>query len=133
VDQSLNLERRPSLGARTRAAGARGGGSLGLSVLNTAATLVTTIVLARLLGVVDYGSFAFVVATVALLAVPAIVGFDRLLVRDVAIHSEQRSYELARGLVRARREWCWSYRSASPWSVRPRPGSPRDARYRRSC
>jgi O-antigen/teichoic acid export membrane protein len=76
------------------------GGSFGLSVLNTAATLVTTVLLARLLGVTDYGVFAFVIATVTLLAVPAIVGFDRLLVRDVAVYSEQRNYALARGLVR---------------------------------
>jgi len=101
VEQGISLERpaiprRPDARQLARAAV----GSLGLSVLNTAATLVTTVVLARLLGVADYGSFAFVVATVALLAVPAIVGFDRLLVRDVAVHSEQRSYELARGLVR---------------------------------
>src|SRR4051812_33354472 len=75
-------------------------GSFGLSVLNTAATLITTVLLARVLGVSDYGVFAFVIATVTLLAVPAIVGIDRLVVRDVAIYTEQRDFGLARGLVR---------------------------------
>ncbi len=101
LDQSIDVKPtetsgRPGLRQLAQAAV----GSFGLSVLNTAATLVTTVLLARVLGVTDYGVFAFVTATVTLLAVPAIVGVDRLLVRDVAVFSEQRMYGMARGLVR---------------------------------
>jgi O-antigen/teichoic acid export membrane protein len=79
-------------------------GSFGLNVFNTAATVLTTIVLARVMGVTEYGTFAFVIATVILLGVPAVLGVDRLLIRDVAVHVRSGDFGLARGLVR------WSVR-----------------------
>ena len=84
-----------SLGRLARAAA----GSFGLSVIQTAIVTITTIVLARVMGVSDYGSYAFVVATVTLLGVPAILGVDRLLVRDLAVYVGDHSYGLARGLL----------------------------------
>jgi O-antigen/teichoic acid export membrane protein len=74
-------------------------GSFGLSVIQTAITTLTTIVLARVMGVSDYGSYAFVIATITLLGVPAILGVDRLLIRDLAVYVGDHSYGLARGLL----------------------------------
>jgi O-antigen/teichoic acid export membrane protein len=75
-------------------------GSFGLSIINLAATIVTTILLARLMGVSDFGTFSFVVATVTLFGIPAILGIDRLLIRDIAVYVEKRANALARGLLR---------------------------------
>ena len=60
-------------------------GSLGLNVFNTAATLVTAILLARLMGLADFGIYALVTGTLTLLSIPAILGIDRLVVRDIAV------------------------------------------------
>ncbi len=75
-------------------------GSFGLIIFNTAATLITSILLARIMGVADFGIYALAVATVTLLGIPAILGFDRLVVRDVAVFLSQGSEGLARGLMR---------------------------------
>src|SRR5262245_47089066 len=78
-------------------------GSFGLNVANTAATTILSIVLARIMGVSDYGIYAVVVAAVTLLGLPAVMGVDRLLIRDIAIYTQNGAYGLIRGLlVRAR-------------------------------
>ena len=84
-----------SVGRLARAAA----GSFGLSVIQTGIATLTTIVLARVMGVSDYGSYAFVVATVTLLGVPAMLGVDRLLIRDLAVYVGESSFGLARGLL----------------------------------
>ncbi len=74
-------------------------GSFALNVVNVAVTLLTTILLARIMGVSDYGVYAFVVATVTVLGIPAISGVDRLLTRDIAVHTGSAAFGLARGLL----------------------------------
>lgn len=75
-------------------------GSFSLNIANLALSTVLTIVLARIMGVTDYGIYAFVTASVLLLCVPAVLGADRLLVRQVAVYVRQGAFGLARGLVR---------------------------------
>ena len=91
---------RPLAGARQLIEAATG--SFGLSIANMLATILATVLLARILGVTDYGTYAFVVATVTLLAVPAVLGADRLVIRDVAVYSHTDSFGLARGLIYSR-------------------------------
>jgi len=74
-------------------------GSLALNLLNTGMTFLATVVLARVLGVSGYGVFAFVVALGLVLAVPAVLGFDRLSIRDVAAYAARSSWRAMRGLV----------------------------------
>jgi O-antigen/teichoic acid export membrane protein len=74
-------------------------GSLGLSVANTATTTVLSIVLARIMGVSDYGIYAVVVAAVTLLGLPAVMGVDRLLIRDIAIYAQRSANGLIGGLL----------------------------------
>ena len=74
-------------------------GSFALNVLNVATTLLTTILLARLLGVTDFGTFSFVIATVTLLGVPAMFGADRLLTREAAVYSGRSAFALAKGVL----------------------------------
>jgi O-antigen/teichoic acid export membrane protein len=85
-------------GVRTLARAASG--TFALNVFNTVATFVFTALLARLMNVDDFGIFSWVTATVYLLTVPAILGADRLLVRDVAIELGRQSYGRIRGLIR---------------------------------
>lgn len=75
-------------------------GSLMLNVANTVLAVLASILLARVMGVAEYGTFAFVTATVLLLTVPSVLGFDRLVVRDVAVYTSRQSFDLVRGLMR---------------------------------
>jgi O-antigen/teichoic acid export membrane protein len=92
----------------TVGAGARGlrslaraaSGTFALNVFNTVATFAITALLARAMDVNDFGIYSWVTATVYLLTVPAILGADRLLVRDVAVELGRKSYGRVRGLVR---------------------------------
>jgi O-antigen/teichoic acid export membrane protein len=74
--------------------------SLGLNVANTVLAVITTAVLAHLMGAAEFGTFAFVVATTTMLGVPAILGFDRLLVREIAVQIRLGAEGLAAGLLR---------------------------------
>lgn len=74
-------------------------GSFALSLVNTGMTFLATALLARALGVSGFGVFAFVVALGLLLAVPAVLGFDRLSIRDVAVYLARSSWRPMRGLV----------------------------------
>ena len=99
------IEPEPDVASSAATSGRRGlirnaAGSLGLNLVNVAATLLTTILLARILGVSEFGTYSFVIATVTLLVVPTVVGVDRLLTRDIAVYAAGAAYDLARGLLR---------------------------------
>jgi O-antigen/teichoic acid export membrane protein len=74
--------------------------SFGLNVLNLAATVGLTALLARTMTVDAFGLYSWVVAIVTLLTIPAVLGVDRLLVRDVAVHVSRSAFADARGLIR---------------------------------
>jgi O-antigen/teichoic acid export membrane protein len=75
-------------------------GSFGLSVANTATTILTTIALARLMDLDAFGTYSWVVATLYVLTVPAILGVDRLLVREVAVYLGRGALGNVRGIIR---------------------------------
>ena len=75
-------------------------GSFGLNIVNTGATVLTTIALARTMELSAFGTYSWVVATVYLLSVPALLGVDRLLMRDVAVYLASDAAGHARGLMR---------------------------------
>src|SRR5919107_3709193 len=63
------------------------GGSLGVAAMHLvsrALGFVTTLVLAGLLGAAGYGTYAWAIACVAVLRIPAGAGRDWLLVREMA-------------------------------------------------
>jgi O-antigen/teichoic acid export membrane protein len=75
----------------------------GILLINIASTLLIllgSLVLARLLTVPEYGIYAFVVAFGLVLAVPAILGIDVLLVREVAVFEGRQSWGSLKGLIR---------------------------------
>lgn len=61
--------------------------------------LLLSIVLARLLGVVDFGTYSLVLAMLTLLQIPVTLGLPHLIVREVAIYLEQQQWALLGGMV----------------------------------
>ena len=65
----------------------------------TGAFLIS-VLLSRLLGASGFGQYAYAIAWVQLLLVPALLGTDRLLVREVAALSFHEEWGMLRGLLR---------------------------------
>jgi O-antigen/teichoic acid export membrane protein len=93
--------------ARADAAGlandriARGaGGAFLLKVFEAGAAFLFSLLLGRLLGAHQYGHYAFTMAWVALLTVPALVGMENLTVRHVAGYRASGDDARLRGLLR---------------------------------
>jgi len=63
-------------------------------------SLLVSIVLARLLGVEGFGTYAYCLAIVTLLAVPAQFGIGTVLVRFCAAYQSQQEWSLLKGLLR---------------------------------
>jgi O-antigen/teichoic acid export membrane protein len=74
-------------------------GSLGLTIATAGIAFVNGVLLARLLGAASYGIYASAIAVVLLLTVPLTLGFDRLLIRNVAATATTDGWALARGLI----------------------------------
>jgi len=74
-------------------------GTLGLTVLTAGLTFVNGVLLARLLGAQNYGIYAAATGIVLLVTLPLALGFDRLIVRNVAASASAESWSLARGLI----------------------------------
>ena len=74
-------------------------GTLVLKIVNTALALLMAVVLARVLGVENYGIYAFCLSIVQILTVPAMLGGQQLLVREVAAYQAKGQYHFLRGLL----------------------------------
>ncbi len=60
----------------------------------------SAIMLAHVLGVVEYGKYAYAISWATILGVLAVAGFDRLLIRDVARYRTTSEWSLMKGLLR---------------------------------
>lgn len=81
-------------------------GVMGTAGLRSAATVfgfLVSLLLARVLGAAGYGVYAYSMAWVEVLAVVAVMGVDRLLVREAAANVTLRSWGILRGLLDASR------------------------------
>jgi O-antigen/teichoic acid export membrane protein len=76
-------------------------GSFGLSVASTGLAFVTSVVLARMLGAAGYGIYNYALSWIGVLALPAVMGFDRLLVRETARYRVAAAWGALAGLLRA--------------------------------
>ncbi|WP_018169544.1 flippase [Thioalkalivibrio sp. ALMg9] len=77
----------------------------GLKLLSLPLTLATSILLARALGPEGYGKYAFVMAMIALLALPIGPGLGQLVTREVARYHHGEDWALFRGLLRRANQW----------------------------
>lgn len=75
-------------------------GTFGLKIANTGLLFLASVFLARLLGASGFGAYAYAIAWVNLLTVFAVMGLDRLVVREIAIYVKQSSWGLLGGILR---------------------------------
>lgn len=80
-------------------------GSVLLRIVALGATMTTSVVLARALGPVAYGTYAYVFAIVTLLALPSQVGIPILLIRETAKAQAHEDWPRLKGL------WVWAIRT----------------------
>ena len=74
-------------------------GSFALKIAATGFTFITSVVLARLLGSEALGAYFYIFSWIGLLSIPAVLGLDNLLVREIAIAKTQSNYGLLKGLL----------------------------------
>ncbi|MGM0452724.1 MAG: lipopolysaccharide biosynthesis protein [Thermodesulfobacteriota bacterium] len=74
-------------------------GSLFIKVSTTLLTMAMAVVLARVLGVEGFGIYAFCLSVIQVLTVPAMLGGQLLLVRDVAAYKSGGEFGFLRGLL----------------------------------
>jgi O-antigen/teichoic acid export membrane protein len=75
-------------------------GSFAMKVSGVGLAFLTSVLLARILGAEGYGLYAWVMAWGGLLTVPALLGLDRLTVREAAARSAVSEWGEVRGFLR---------------------------------
>lgn len=74
-------------------------GSLALKNAHTAIGLVLAVILARTLGLENFGIYAFCLSIVQILTIPSMLGGQQLLVREVSAYQTKGEYHFLRGLL----------------------------------
>jgi len=75
-------------------------GTFGLRIAAIGLGFLATFAMARLLGVAAFGVYALVIAWTTLLSTPAMLGFERLLVRELAAFESRDEWTRIRGILR---------------------------------
>lgn len=86
-------------------------GSIGLKVGNAFLVYGISLLLARYLGAAEYGLYAYAMAWGSLLTVPAVLGLEGLVTREIAIYRTKEQWGLMKGLLR------WSNQLVGLWSL----------------
>ncbi len=80
-------------------------GTFALKVTATAVSLGTSIVLARMLGADGFGVYRYALAWTTLVTVVAVLGLDKLVVREVAASVAHGAWGRIHGLIRRATQW----------------------------
>ena len=75
-------------------------GGIGLKIINVGLVYTMNLLLARFLGAAGYGSYAYAIAWLNLLIIPAVLGLEGLTTREVAVYHSQSKWGLMHGLLR---------------------------------
>ena len=75
-------------------------GGIGLKIINVGLVYTMNLLLARFLGAAGYGSYAYAIAWLNLLIIPAVLGLEGLTTREVAVYHSQSQWGLMQGLLR---------------------------------
>ncbi|MGD1919937.1 MAG: oligosaccharide flippase family protein [Pleurocapsa sp.] len=75
-------------------------GVMGLKVGASGLGFVLNVLLARFLGATSFGVYTYALAWHDLLIIPALLGLDTLIVREVAVYKTKAAWGLLRGLLR---------------------------------
>jgi len=76
-----------------------------MKLLSIPIGLVTSIILARVLGPEKFGQYAFIMALIPILALPVSGGVPQLIMREVATYAHSRSWSHYKGLLVAAHGW----------------------------
>ena len=74
-------------------------GTAGIRVVQAAIGFVTAIVLAKMLGPSGYGTYTFVMAVIAFVAMPTELGIPGLAVREIAMANARKDWSHMRGFI----------------------------------
>ena len=74
-------------------------GIFALKVTSIGLFFIIGLLLARILGTAGYGTYSYVLAWVGVLSVPAVLGLDRMLVRDIASYHARSEWCMIKGLL----------------------------------
>ena len=75
-------------------------GSFGLKIAGSGLAFGLSVMLARCLGTVGLGIYAYAMTWTNLLSIPATLGIDQLIVREIAIYRTRSHWKLMGGLLR---------------------------------
>lgn len=75
-------------------------GSVGLRIAASGFAFIMSIIFARFLGKVGLGTYSYATTWANLLSIPAVLGIDQLLVREVAIYRAKSQWNLMGGMLR---------------------------------
>ncbi|MBZ8179099.1 flippase [Oscillatoria salina] len=75
-------------------------GTFGIKVANAFLAYAISLLLARILGAEGFGSYAYALAWVSLLLIPAVLGLEGVITREVAVYQTKSNWSLAHGLLR---------------------------------
>ncbi len=74
-------------------------GTFGVQIASVGLTFLTSLVLARLLETKGFGIFTYAMAWATLLSIPATLGLDKLLIRQVSVFSVSSDWGLLKGIL----------------------------------
>lgn len=80
-------------------------GSLFLKIMFAVLTFFSSFLFIRLIGAEEYGLYVYSIAWLNILAIPASLGLDRLLIREISVYLTNEKWSLMKGVLR------WSNRT----------------------
>ena len=84
----------------------RGAAGVGiLKLMSLPLGIVTSVILARVLGPEGYGQYAFIVSAISILSLPFGSGLGQLISREVAKYHHAGEWKLFKGLIRRVNQW----------------------------
>ncbi|UOQ87009.1 flippase [Gracilibacillus salinarum] len=75
-------------------------GSIILKIIGSFLAFVTSIILARLLGVVEYGEYSYIIALIGLLSIPTNNGFPNMIIRFISAYKTRSEWSQLKGLLK---------------------------------
>jgi len=74
-------------------------GTFGLKVVNALLLYINSLLLARLLGTSGFGAYSYASAWAYLLLIPAVLGLEGLVLREISVYNTQAKWHLTKGLL----------------------------------
>jgi len=76
-------------------------GTFGLKVLNVGLVYANSVLIARLVGAAGYGEYIYTISWIQILLIPAALGFEGLINRELAVYVAKSKWGAAKGLLQS--------------------------------